>query len=59
MLCLYLMGLNLSNQQIAAELDLNKDDVQQMTDQLRDCPNKPEMTFAGEVECDEAYAAGQ
>jgi len=27
-LCLYLMGLNLSTHQIAAELDLNKDDVQ-------------------------------
>ena len=25
--CLYFMGLNLSNRQIAAELDLNKDDV--------------------------------
>ena len=35
MLCLYLMGLNLSNQQIAQELDLDKDDVQQMTSQLR------------------------
>ena len=34
-LCLYLMGLNLSNRQIAAELDLNKDDVQRMTEQLR------------------------
>jgi transposase-like protein len=34
-LCLYLMGLNLSNQQIAKELGLNKDDVQQMTTQLR------------------------
>jgi transposase-like protein len=34
-LCLYFMGLNLSNQQIAAELDLNKDDVQRMTQQLR------------------------
>ena len=33
--CLYLMGLNLSNQQIAPELGLNKDDVQQMTTQLR------------------------
>jgi hypothetical protein len=30
------MGLNLSNQQIAAELDLNKDDVQVMTTQLRE-----------------------
>jgi len=29
------MGLNLSNQQIAQELGLNKDDVQQMTSQLR------------------------
>ena len=34
-LCLYLMGLNLSNQQIAQELGLHKDDVQQMTSQLR------------------------
>lgn len=35
MLCLYLMGLNLSNLQIAQELNLNKDDVQAMTTQLR------------------------
>lgn len=34
-LCLYFMGLNLSNRQIAAELGLNKDDVQEMTGQLR------------------------
>ena len=34
-LCLYLMSLNLSNQQIARELGLNKDDVQAMTEQLR------------------------
>jgi len=34
-LCLYLMGLNLSNQQIAQELGLNKDDVQEMCSQLR------------------------
>jgi hypothetical protein len=30
------MGLNLSNRQIAKELDLNEDDVQQMTTQLRE-----------------------
>jgi hypothetical protein len=30
------MGLNRSNQQIAAELDLDKDDVQEMTRQLRE-----------------------
>jgi transposase-like protein len=35
-LCLYLMSLNLSNQQIARELGLNKDDVQAMTTQLRE-----------------------
>ncbi len=35
-LCLYFMGLNLSNQQIAEELDINKDDVQQMASQLRE-----------------------
>jgi transposase-like protein len=35
-LCLYFMGLNLSNRQIAEELDLNKDDVQVMTAQLRE-----------------------
>jgi len=35
-LCLYFMGLNLPNTQIALELDLNKDDVQTMTECLRD-----------------------
>ena len=35
-LCLYFMRLNLSNEQIAAELDLAAGDVQTMTTQLRD-----------------------
>jgi len=35
-LCLYFMGLNLSNQQIAAELDVDQDDIQAMTTQLRE-----------------------
>ena len=35
-LCLYFMGLNLSNEQIAAELDLDRSDVHQMTAQLRE-----------------------
>jgi transposase-like protein len=35
-LCLYFMGLNLSNSQIAQELDLNADDVQRMTTTLRE-----------------------
>jgi transposase-like protein len=34
-LCLYLMGLNLSNEQIAQELDLAAGDAQMMTSQLR------------------------
>src|SRR4051812_37588227 len=34
-LCLYLMGLNLSNRQIAQELDLGVSDVQAMTEVLR------------------------
>ncbi len=51
------MGLNLSNQQIAAELGLNKDDVQQMTSQLRDgvVVNKETVSLSGDVECDEVY----
>ncbi len=56
-LCLYFMGLNLSNQQIAQELDLDKDDVYQMTCQLRTgiIAGKPEVMLSGEVECDEMY----
>jgi transposase-like protein len=56
-LCLYLMGLNLSNGQIAQALDLNKDDVHQMTTQLRQgiVTQKLASTLSGEVECDEVY----
>jgi transposase-like protein len=56
-LCLYLMGLNLSNEQIAKELDLNPDDAQRMTTRLREgvVQRKPEVVLAGEVECDEVY----
>jgi len=35
-LCLYFMGLNLSNEQIANELDVERSDGQQMTTQLRE-----------------------
>ena len=56
-LCLYFMGLNLSNEQIAKELDLNSDDVQMMTSQLRAgiVARAPEVTLSGAVECDEVY----
>lgn len=51
------MGLNLSNQQIAQELGLNKDDVQAMTEQLRAgiVAAEPEPRLSGEVESDEVY----
>jgi transposase-like protein len=56
-LCLYLMGLNLSNQQIGKELGLGKDDVQQMTTLLRQgiVAKKPAPMLSGVVECDEVY----
>jgi hypothetical protein len=55
--CLYLLGLNLSNEQIAQELGVNKDDVHQMTVQLRSgvVELKPEPELKGTVECDEVY----
>ena len=55
--CLYLMGLNLSNQQIAQELSLNKDDVHQMTSELRQAiaDKRPEVQLSGQVEFDEVY----
>ena len=51
------MGLNLSSEQIAAELDLDKDDVYMMTMQLRQgiVEHKMEVQLSGEVECDEVY----
>ena len=56
-LCLYFMGLNLSNAQIAEELGLNPNDVQRMTEQLRTgiVERQPEPVLCGEVECDEVY----
>ena len=56
-LCLYFMGLNFSNRQIAAELGLGASDVQVMTEQLRRglVAKLPDVTLAGEVRIDEAY----
>ncbi len=56
-LCLYFMGLNLSNEQIAQELGIDPDDAQVMASQLRGgiVERKPEVTLGGEVECDEVY----
>src|SRR5919205_613065 len=56
-LCLYLMGLNLSNRQIARELDLGVSDVQAMTEALRYglTAKMPAVVLDGEVEVDAIY----
>src|SRR5487761_2417986 len=56
-LCLYFMGLNLSNLQIARELSLNEDDVQSMASRLREglVAKAPEVKLEGVVEIDEVY----
>src|SRR3954447_12203918 len=56
-LCLYLMGLNLSNRQIAQELGLGGSDVQAMTEQLRRglVAKIAPVRLEGEVEIDEVY----
>ena len=56
-LCLYFMGLNLSNCQIAQELGLDRSDVQAMTEQLRSglVAKTPPVMLDGEVEIDEVY----
>src|ERR687893_1151205 len=56
-LCLYFMGLNLSNRQIARELGLDGSDVQAMAEQLRRglAAKAPPVRLEGEVEIDEVY----
>ena len=56
-LCLDLLGLNRSKQQIAQELDLDKTVVDDLTTQLRQgiALSKPEVQLSGDVECDEVY----
>jgi hypothetical protein len=56
-LCLYFMGLNLSNRQIALELGLSPSDVQAMTEHLRRglVAKAPVARLKGEVEVDEVY----
>jgi hypothetical protein len=53
----YLMGLNLSNRQIAQELGLDAADVQAMTEQLRQglVARTPVAKLEGTAEIDEVY----
>ena len=54
---LYLMGLNVSNRQIAEELNLNESDGQAMAEALRGgiVQRRPPVRMGGVVECDEVY----
>ena len=56
-LCLYLMGLNRSNRQIAQELSLDTSDVQAMTEHLRQglMARAPVTKLEGTAEVDEVY----
>ncbi len=56
-LCLYLVGLNLSNRQIGRELGLTGSHVQAMTEHLRNglVARVPAAKLEGEVEIDEVY----
>jgi len=56
-LCLYFMGLNLSNRQLAHELGLHEDDAQAMTSSLREglLAKAPDVKLEGVVEIDEVY----
>src|SRR3954452_23936061 len=48
MLCLYFMGLNLSNRQIARELGLSQPDVQLMTERIL-LAKSPEQNLCGKI----------
>ena len=56
-LCLRLMGLDLSDRRIAQELDLAETDVRAMAEALRQglTARLPPVTLQGEVEIDEVY----
>ena len=56
-LCLYFMGLNLCNRQIALELGLDASDTQAITKQLRAglVAKAPTVQLTGEVELDEVF----
>ena len=50
-------GLNLSNRQIAHELETNENTIQEMTTTLREgiVAQEPTLELSGTVECDEVY----
>ena len=57
MCCIYLMGLNVSNAQIAKELDVNEKTARYLCEKLRQkvLESRPKVQLSGEVELDEVY----
>jgi hypothetical protein len=57
MLCSYFLGLNLSNKQIAAELNLSTTQAYEMAMKLRQgiADRQEPFVLEDEVECDEVY----
>jgi len=55
---LYLIGLNLSNHQIAQELDLNGCPTNDGSTAYGNCGEKPKVRLTGEVECEMYLIAG-
>ena len=57
MACLYLMNMNVSNRQIAKELDISEKTAQNITLKIRKEieKNAPKPELSGEVEFDEVY----
>ena len=55
------MGLNLSSDPIAKELDLDHGDALAMITTLRQGigERQPEPALSGEIECDEIYVGGR
>lgn len=55
--CLYFMGLDLSSSQIAKELDMDRNDIRAMIQQLRQgiVDRRPAVVLESEVECDEVH----
>ena len=57
MLCSYFLGLNLSNKQIAAELNLSTTQAHEMAMKLRQgiADRQEPFVLEDKVECDEVY----
>ena len=51
------MGLNLSNRQIASELEMSEPQIHEMTTTLRNgiVKQEPDVVLEATVECDEVY----